>query len=303
MKSWGLRLQENLAKTSKSLIVGIKTALHGKRVTDEVLEDVEELLIECDFGIKTTERIINTLSKVKFTDQHEGVVREYLEDEFEKILKPSEVDFDLAKNKLNVILFCGVNGSGKTTTIGKLATKFSKKGKKVLVAACDTFRASATEQLELWCQRAEVQMVKGEKNSDPASIAYKAARLACDDSYDLLLIDTAGRLHNKSHLMAELEKCVKVIKKLDETWPQKTVLVLDGSIGQNSLIQVKEFKKCIEITGVIITKLDGTAKGGVLLAIAEEHQLPIYFIGIGEYQNDLLPFTARAFTQALLPKR
>ena len=217
-----------------------------------------------------------------------------------KILAPVVKPLLLNRNSLTSLLFCGVNGSGKTTTIGKFAAKYNKSGKKTIIAACDTFRASAVEQVEIWAKKSNSKIVKAKAHSDPASIAYKAFKEATDDKYDILLIDTAGRLHNKENLMNELRKCVKVLKKINTESPDQIILVIDASIGQNALMQVKTFKECIGVSGIIITKLDGTAKGGIIVSIAQEFKLPIFAIGIGESQEDLNDFSAEEFVTALL---
>ena len=300
-RSWLQRLKAGLGKTSAKLSDGI-TGLFTKRKLDAAtLEDLEDLLIQSDIGVPMAARIIAAISKGRF---EKGIsadeVRAILSEEVERVLipvaKPLIVD---AARKPHVIMMVGVNGTGKTTTIGKLAAQFTREGKKVVLAAGDTFRAAAIDQLKVWGERTGCDVIARAVGSESASLAYDALKEAQASGADVLLLDTAGRLQNKQVLMEELEKVVRVLKKLDSTAPHDAVLVLDATTGQNALSQVEVFRDRAGVTGLVMTKLDGTARGGILVAIAEKFALPVHAIGVGEGIEDLQPFEARDFAKAI----
>ncbi len=300
-KKWFQRLKDGLTKTQTKLSDGI-TGLFTKRKLDAAtLEDLEDLLIQADLGVETAQRITGAISKDRF---QKGIsaddVRSILATEVARVLapvaKPLVID---AARKPHVILAVGVNGSGKTTTIGKLAAQFKREGKSVMLAAGDTFRAAAIEQLKIWGERTGTPVIARETGSDSSGLAFDALREARDGGYDVLLMDTAGRLQNKQVLMEELEKVIRVMKKLDPSAPHDVVLVLDATTGQNALSQVEVFAKSAGVTGLVMTKLDGTARGGILVAIAAKYGLPIHAIGVGEGVDDLQPFEAGEFATAI----
>lgn len=294
------KIKSALTKTSSNLSK-IGDIFTKKGVTAESLEDFEEILLAADFGIETTNFILDKIKSIKFSKE-EGIeeFKAALSKIIEEMLLPAEQKIEIKDGKLNILFFCGVNGNGKTTTIGKLANLYKKQGKKVVVAACDTFRSAAVDQLRIWCERAGCNMIEGEKEADPASVAFKAIENAKTSSADILIIDTAGRLQNHSNLMDELSKILKVIKKADPAAPHYTILTLDASTGQNAFGQVEKFKEIAGITGVIFTKLDGTAKGGTIVGITNKHKLPIYYISVGEQIEDLAEFDAKIFASSLL---
>lgn len=299
---WLSRLSKGLGKSSTKLGTGLKQIFTARKLDDEMLEELEDLLISSDFGVKTAGEIVVDLAKNKYdkeiTDEEvKAVLAEHISKKLTPVTKPLE--FKPNKNP-HVILFCGVNGAGKTTTIGKFANQFIKDGHKVVVAAGDTYRAAAVEQLAEWAKRSGCGFVKGQENADPASVAYTALEQAKKEKADLLLIDTAGRLQNKTNLMEQLAKVVRVIKKLDESAPHDAIIVLDATTGQNAHSQVKTFREMIGLSGMIITKLDGTAKGGVVVGLASEYQLPIHAIGVGESIEDLRAFEAESFAKSLV---
>ncbi|MCY4308715.1 MAG: signal recognition particle-docking protein FtsY [Rhodobacteraceae bacterium] len=271
-----------------------------RRLDDEMLESLEELLIVSDMGYDTSIRISSSIAQ-----NHMGQrlstqrLKTLLSGEITSILEPVAKPIPLFSAKPQVILIAGVNGSGKTTTIGKLSSQFKEAGKDIVIAACDTFRAAAVEQLEIWGKRVGVPVLKASNNSDPAALAYKAYTLAKEEAKDLLIIDTAGRLQNRTDLMEELAKIVRVIKKIDSEAPHNTLLVLDATTGQNAISQVEVFRKMVDISGLVMTKLDGTAKGGILVALASKFGLPIHAIGIGEGIDDLSPFDPEDFASVL----
>jgi fused signal recognition particle receptor len=300
--SWLSRLKSGLSKTSEKVSGGISDIFTKQKLDAESLEALEDLLITTDIGVATSARIIDELSKTRLDknitpEEVRHVVASQIEAVLSPVTKPLTPD---ASHRPHVVLVCGVNGNGKTTTIGKLAKRYSDEGKKVMIAACDTFRAAAVEQLDVWAERAGCPIIKGEENADPASVAYQALERARETGADILLIDTAGRLHNKANLMEELQKIRRVIGKLDETAPHDTVLVLDATTGQNAHNQVKTFKEAVTLTGLIITKLDGTAKGGVVVGLAEAFKIPLHAIGVGESIEDLKAFDAREFAESLV---
>jgi len=298
------RLRSSLKKTRSNLGDGLANLLSGKKAIDEdLLEELESLLLTADIGIDATTSIIDDLtSSLKRNQlQDSGALYEALQGKLLALLEPCERPLEIPRdsNKPFVILMVGVNGVGKTTTIGKLASKFKNEKRSVMLAAGDTFRAAAVEQLQVWGNRHQVPVVAQHTGTDSASVIYDAYQSAVARKIDVLIADTAGRLHNKDNLMQELEKVIRVLKKLDENIPQEVMLVLDAGTGQNGLSQAEHFKRAVDITGLTLTKLDGTAKGGMIFAIAEHFGLPIRFIGIGENSDDLRPFSAQDFVMAL----
>jgi len=271
-----------------------------RALDDEMLEQLEELLIAADMGVSTAARVTANLAEGRFGKRvSSGEIRALLADEIARIMEPVARPMPLYPNRPQVVLVVGVNGSGKTTTIGKLASQFRAAGKTVVIAAGDTFRAAAVEQLQVWGERAGVPVLTAPEGSDPASLAFDAMTKAAETGADLLLIDTAGRLHNRADLMEELSKIIRVIRKKDPTAPHNTLLVLDATTGQNALQQVEIFQKLADVSGLVMTKLDGTARGGVLVALADRFGLPIHAIGVGEQIDDLSPFDPEEFAAAL----
>lgn len=299
--SWFQRLREGLSRTSAQL-TGQIAALFTKRKLDEAtLEELEDLLIQADLGVETAMRITDTLSSERYGKDVTGDdVSRIMASEITKVLKPvaKPLELDLS-HKPHVILVVGVNGTGKTTTIGKLAAKLSGSGLKVMLAAGDTFRAAAIEQLKIWADRTGSEFIGTKLGADAAGLAYDAFEQAKAKKCDVLIIDTAGRLQNKAELMAELEKIVRVLGKLDPDAPHTVLQTLDATTGQNAMNQVEIFRNVAGVSGLIMTKLDGTARGGILVAIAAKHKLPVYFIGVGEGIDDLEPFEAEDFAQAI----
>ncbi|MFC3052623.1 signal recognition particle-docking protein FtsY [Kordiimonas pumila] len=301
-RGWFQRLRDGLKKSTGAISGGITDIFTKAKLDADTLEDLEDLLITTDLGVTVAAKLTEALSKDRFNKEITGdEVKDILAAEIEKILEPVAKPLTVnPANKPHVILMAGVNGAGKTTTIGKLAKKFRDDGKSVMLAAGDTFRAAAVEQLQVWGDRNGVPVVTKEIGSEAAALAFEAVDRAVRENIDVLLIDTAGRLQNREELMAELAKVIRVIgKKLDGA-PHDTVIVLDATTGQNALHQVEVFQKLANITGIIMTKLDGSAKGGVLVACAEKFGLPVHAIGVGEAIEDLQPFSARDFAQALV---
>lgn len=300
-KTWFQRLKAGLTRTSSKLSDGI-TGLFTKRKLDgATLEDLEDLLIQADLGVETAGRITDRIAKGRF---EKGIsadeVRDILASEVESVLQPVARPLSIsAENRPHVILVVGVNGSGKTTTIGKLAAQYIAQGRRVMMAAGDTFRAAAIDQLKVWGERTGAPVVASSVGSDASGLAFEALKQAKEGGFDVLLMDTAGRLQNKQVLMEELEKVIRVIKKLDPSAPHDVLLVLDATTGQNALAQVEVFGKRAGVTGLIMTKLDGTARGGILVAIAARHRIPVHAIGVGEGIDDLQPFEAREFARAI----
>ncbi|NOT93473.1 signal recognition particle-docking protein FtsY [Ferruginibacter sp.] len=301
-------LEQGLQKTREGFFSKITKAIAGKSTVDtEVLDNLEDALVSADVGIETTVKIIEQIEKRVAKDKYLNTadLNKILKEEVQNILvsAPQDTnyeDYELpAGHKPHVILVVGVNGVGKTTTIGKLAHNFSKAGKSVLLGAADTFRAAAVDQLTIWSERTGVDIVKKEMGSDPASVAFDTVKSGVAKNVDVIIIDTAGRLHNKIHLMDELSKIKKVIQKVIPAAPHEVMLVLDGSTGQNALEQAKHFTAATDVTALTITKLDGTAKGGVVLAIASQFKIPVKFIGVGEKAEDLLVFDKQLFVDGL----
>lgn len=300
--SWLKKLKSGLSKSSQKLTDGITSIVTQRKLDDAMLEELEELLVMADIGAGTATTIIASFGKSRFNKEVDPEeVKQALADEITAILKPVATPLAPDWNHTpQVIMMVGVNGNGKTTTLGKLAQQYKQQGKKVMIAACDTFRAAAVEQLVVWGERSGCPVITGKHEADPASVAFTALEQAITDQADILLIDTAGRLQNKHHLMEELAKISRVVKKLDESAPHHTVLVLDATTGQNAHSQVKAFKDIADISGLIVTKLDGTAKGGVVVALAEAFQIPIYAVGVGEAIDDLNAFEAPVFAKNLM---
>lgn len=300
-QGWFARLKAGLSKSSGKIATGL-SALTGRKLDDGLIEEIEEVLITADLGPAPAAKLAAGLARGRFDKTVTGEeLREALAIEIAAMLEPvaQPLAIDPARHP-HVVLIVGVNGSGKTTTIGKLARQYRDQGKSVMLAAGDTFRAAAVEQLQIWGDRAGCPVVAGKQGADAAGLAYEALEKARAQAMDLLLIDTAGRLHNKTDLMAELEKIVRVLRKQDQTAPHDCVLVLDATTGQNALSQVQTFKELANVTGLIVTKLDGTARGGVLVALADRFGLPVHAVGVGEKAEDMRPFTAREFANGLL---
>jgi fused signal recognition particle receptor len=278
-----------------------KTEEPRRVLDDAMLESLEDLLIQADMGVETATRVTANIAEGRFGRKIGATeLRQALADEVARIMEPVARPLPLYPQKPQVVLVVGVNGSGKTTTIGKLASQFRAAGKKVVIAAGDTFRAAAVEQLQVWGQRAGVPVLTAPEGSDPASLAFDALTQAQAEGADLLMIDTAGRLQNRADLMEELAKIVRVIRKVDPTAPHNTLLVLDATTGQNAVMQVEIFRKIADVSGLVMTKLDGTAKGGVLVSLADKFGLPIHAIGVGEQIDDLSPFDPQEFARALV---
>ena len=300
------RLKDGLSKTRNKLVTKITESLSGKAVIDDnTLNELEEILISSDLSTGLAEKIISNL-RINLKNKKDRTVAnilELLKNELLKILNTEQnnTNPDEFKNKIKpyVILIVGVNGVGKTTTIGKLASNFKKVGNKVIVGAADTFRAAANEQLDIWAQRAGVEIIQQYKGADPSSVAFETVKNAINGNYDIVLIDTAGRLHSKVNLMSELNKINKAISKVLPGAPHDTYLVLDATLGQNAIIQAEEFAKVTTLTGLVITKLDGTAKGGSIFQICDSHKTPVKYIGVGEKLDDLQTFNPQLFVDGL----
>ncbi len=294
------RITAGLSKSSSLMSEQMSSLFKKRKLDNAALNDLEDILIQADLGLEASGKVISSLSKEKFDKEvNELEIKITLGEVISEILTPLESPLKLTHKKPQILLFVGVNGSGKTTTLGKLAKKYSSQGKKVMIAAGDTFRAAAVEQLTVWSDLAGAKIISGKQGSDAAGLVYDAIDQAKEADTDILMIDTAGRLQNRTELMDELEKIVRVIKKQDASAPHHCILVLDATVGQNALMQTKAFTDHAGVTGIIMTKLDGTAKGGVLVALAEKYKLPIHAIGIGERIEDLENFSAAVFSAAL----
>lgn len=296
------RLKQGLSRSTQKLGNNLTSVFTKRRLDDESLEQLEDILISADFGPEVAENVIESFRKTRFgsevTDQE---IKQALAEEISKILKPVAVPFQPNPDlKPHVVLMVGVNGTGKTTTIGKMGQFFTDQGLKVMMVAGDTFRAAAVEQLQVWGDRVGVSVISGKPQADAAGLAFEALKRAKNEKTDLLLIDTAGRLHNKSALMEELAKIIRVMRKFDETAPHSVLLVLDATTGQNAIEQVRIFKEMVDVSGLIITKLDGTARGGIVIALAEKFKLPIHAVGVGEKAEDLRDFSAEEFVKGLV---
>jgi fused signal recognition particle receptor len=298
---WFKKLKSGLSKTSSKVTSSLSSLLGRSKLDASSLEEVEDALIAADLGTASALKLAGAMNKHKFdgpvtSESLALALANGISDILEPVAQPIDID---TANKPHVVLLVGVNGSGKTTTAGKLAQQWRAMGKSVMLAAGDTFRAAAIEQLQVWGERTGTQVIAGKQGGDAAALAYEAMATATQKGCDVLIIDTAGRLQNRSELMDELGKIVRVIKKHDEAAPHNSIIVLDGTVGQNALSQVKAFQEIAGITGLIVTKLDGSAKGGVVIALAEEFGLPVHAVGVGEGVDDLQPFDAREFANAL----
>ena len=292
-----------LSKSSKNLSSGLNDLIFKKKIDENMLNELEDFLIQSDVGVESAkelrEKFANTKVNSKTVEKDE--IFKIFSNYVSEILKPLEKNLEnINKNKPSVILIAGVNGVGKTTTIGKLGKILGQNNKKIVLGAADTFRAAAVSQLEVWAKRINADIIKSDEGADPASVAYKALDHAKKNNFDYLLIDTAGRLQNKKNLMDEFKKITKVLKKIDSNAPHETFLILDATTGQSAISQVEEFKKISPITGIIMTKLDGTAKGGILLAIGKKFKLPIIALCMGEKEDDLQTFNSEYFSNALM---
>lgn len=298
MGGWFSRLRQGLARSSDRLGDSVSSLFTKKRLDASSLQDLEDILIEADLGVDTAMAITDRLSEGRYAKGIDAdELQEVLADEVEKVLGPLAEPLDLSGEKPFVVLMVGVNGTGKTTTIGKIAAQEAARGKRIVMAAGDTFRAAAVEQLKIWGERAGATVISGAQGADPAGLVFEALDAGADA--DLILIDTAGRLQNKAELMAELEKVVRVVKRRMPGAPHAVLLTLDATTGQNAMNQVDIFRQKVGVTGLVMTKLDGTARGGILVAIGAKHGLPIHYIGVGEGQDDLAPFEARDFARAI----
>ncbi len=296
------RLKEGLSRSTQKLSGGITTIVRRRRLDDEALEELEDLLISADLGTEVAQRVIGEFRRTRFgkevTDEE---IKTALADEIAAILRPvaQALALDPAR-KPHAVLVVGVNGTGKTTTIGKMAQQYREQGLRVVLVAGDTFRAAAVEQLQIWGERTGCAVIAGPPSADAAGLAFDALKRAQAERADVLLIDTAGRLHNKSVLMDELSKIIRVMRKQDETAPHSVLLVLDATTGQNAIQQVKVFKEMVAVTGLVVTKLDGSARGGIVVALAEQFGLPVHAVGVGEKASDLRPFDADDFARGLV---
>ena len=300
-KNWWSRLSQGLSRSSQSLGNGLADLFTKRRLDATTLDDLEDILIRADLGVAAATRIREAVGRARYDkDVDVDQVKHILADEVARVLAPvaRPLEIDASKRPF-VILVVGVNGSGKTTTIGKLAAKFRREGKSLLLVAGDTFRAAAIEQLRIWGDRLGAPVIARDAGGDPAGLAFDALQAAQEQGTDILIMDTAGRLQNRSELMAELEKIIRVMKKVDPEAPHAVLLVLDATVGQNAMSQVEIFGRIAGVTGHVMTKLDGTARGGILVAVAEKYGLPIHFIGVGETAEDLQPFAAEDFARAI----
>ena len=296
------RLKEGLSRSTQKLGEGLTSVFKKRRLDDEALEELEELLIAADLGVDASKRVIAGFRRTRFGKEvAEDEIRQALADEIAPILEPVARPLELDPAlKPHVVLVVGVNGTGKTTTIGKLALQYREQGLSPVLVAGDTFRAAAVEQLQIWGERVGAPVIAGSAGADAAGLAFEALTKAKAQAEDVLLIDTAGRLHNKAALMDELRKIIRVLRKQDETAPHSVLLVLDATTGQNAVQQVRVFKDMVDVTGLVVTKLDGSARGGIVVALAEEFGLPVHAVGVGEKAGDLRPFDAGEFARGLV---
>jgi fused signal recognition particle receptor len=296
------RLKEGLSRSTQKLGGGITAVFKKRRLDDEALEELEDLLLSADLGVDAAQRVIEAFRRSRFgkevTDEE---IKQALSEEIAEILAPVAKPLELdPAHRPHVVLVVGVNGTGKTTTIGKLAQQYREQGRRAVMAAGDTFRAAAVEQLQIWGQRTGTPVVAGGPNADSAGLAFDALVRAQAEDADVLLIDTAGRLHNKSALMEELRKIIRVLRKRDPTAPHSVLLVLDATTGMNAIQQVKVFKEMVDVTGLVVTKLDGSARGGIVVALAETYGLPVHAVGVGEKASDLRPFDPGEYARGLV---
>jgi fused signal recognition particle receptor len=301
-RSWLQRLRGGLARSSSALGQNLTALIRKRKLDDETLQDLEDVLIQADLGLETAVRITERLAKERYDKEiDDAELRAVLAQEIEAVLAPVATPLKVdPSHRPHVILVVGVNGAGKTTTIGKLASQFRREGMSVVLGAGDTFRAAAIEQLKIWGERTGATVVARPQGSDASALAFEALQTAREAGADVVMIDTAGRLQNRTELMAELEKIVRVIRKQDPTAPHDVILVLDATTGQNAMSQTEIFRNVCGVTGLVMTKLDGTARGGILVAIAAKHGLPVHAIGVGEGIEDLHPFTASDFAKAIV---
>ena len=300
LPSMWARLRQGLTRTKAQLTDRLAQVLMGRSLTQEVLDDLEEVLIGADLGVEATTKVLDALAEAPTRSSHDAEwALDCVRSRMQEILTKRAPALTIAKRPPTVIVVVGVNGVGKTTTIGKLAARFTSQGKKALIGAADTFRAAADEQLTVWAERAKAQIVRHERGADAASVAYDAVSAARTRGADAVIIDTAGRLHTKSNLMEELKKIKRVLAKLDPAYPHETLLVLDATTGQNALAQARQFHQAVGVTGIALTKLDSSAKGGIIVAVADALDVPIKLVGVGEAQEDLQDFDAEAFLDAL----
>ncbi len=296
------RLKEGLTRSTQKLTEGITAVFRKRKLDDAALEELEELLISADLGTEVAGRVVANFRRTRFGNEvTDDEIKQALAEEISAILAPvaQPLNLDPAK-KPHVVLVVGVNGTGKTTTIGKLAENYRAQGLRPMLVAGDTFRAAAVEQLQIWGERVGAPVIAGAANTDAAGLAFNALTRAKAEGADVLLIDTAGRLHNKSVLMDELRKIIRVLRKQDETAPHSVLLVLDATTGQNAIQQVRVFKEMVDVTGLVVTKLDGSARGGIVVALAETFGLPVHAVGVGEKAGDLRPFDAGDFARGLV---
>ena len=300
-KNWWQRLSSGLKRTSASIGTAIASLVTKRKLDGAMLDEIEEVLIRADLGVDVAARITAAVGEGRYDKEISAdEVKEVVAAEVEKVMAPVARPLDVtAAASPFVVLVVGVNGSGKTTTIGKLAARYRTEGRKVMIAAGDTFRAAAIDQLKIWGERTGAPVIASTPGADAASLAFEAVTAAKAQGIDVLLIDTAGRLQNKTELMSELDKIVRVMRKVDSAAPHAVLLVLDATVGQNALTQVEAFRQTAGVTGLVMTKLDGTARGGILVAIAAKHKLPVHFIGVGEGVDDLAPFSAQDFARAI----
>ena len=297
------RFKSGLSKSSESLSSGLNDVIFKKKIDKNILDELEDFLIQSDVGVESAKELREKFANTKINQKNVGKdeIFKIFSNYVSEILRPLEKNFkNINVNKPSVILIAGVNGVGKTTTIGKLGKILGQNKKKIVLGAADTFRAAAVNQLDVWAKRIGAGIIKSDEGADPASVAYKALEYAKKNNFDYLLIDTAGRLQNKKNLMDEFKKITNVVKKIDTSAPHETFLILDATTGQSAFNQVEEFKKITPITGIIMTKLDGTAKGGILLAIGKKFKLPIVAVGMGEKEDDLQMFDAQHYANAIM---
>ena len=304
--SFFAKLKQSLSKTQEAFVGKLEQVfMNFKKVDENLFDELEEILISADLGVQTTDKLLTSLrNRVKKEKLEEGQrVKEALQEEMAAILGREPSPLNISSGRMNIILVVGVNGVGKTTLVGKLANRYHQQGLKVLVAAADTFRAAAIDQLSIWCQRAGVEMIRHQAGADPAAVVFDAISAAKARNVDLILIDTAGRLHNKSHLMEEMNKIYRIIQREIPEAPHETLLVLDATTGQNAVLQAKAFREVSKVTALALTKLDGTAKGGIVIAISDQLNIPVKLVGLGEGIEDLKDFEPALFVKALFDLR
>lgn len=304
--SFFAKLKQSLSKTQEAFVGKLEQVfMNFKKVDENLFDELEEILISADLGVQTTDKLLTSLrNRVKKERLEDGQkVKEALQEEMAAILGREPSPLNISSGRMNIVLVVGVNGVGKTTLVGKLANRYHQQGLKVLVAAADTFRAAAIDQLSIWCQRAGVEMIRHQAGADPAAVVFDAISAAKARNVDLILIDTAGRLHNKSHLMEEMNKIYRIIQREIPEAPHETLLVLDATTGQNAVLQAKAFREVSKVTALALTKLDGTAKGGIVIAISDQLNIPVKLVGLGEGIEDLKDFEPALFVKALFDRQ